>query len=365
MAKSRTALVFVLSGYGVETRGAELMVRELATRLAADHAVAVLGRGTAAPHAVPIRAIARDQRWTRALNRTPGVGHLLRVAQLDPLNWEWLSAMLSAWRWLRRHPCDVLIPEGGRWGGWLGRAWRARTGTPFLDIAHGAPSRWEVAAARQRPDVYVAPTRVGADDMVRRVPGLRTAVIPPGVDRSRFTPQGPRHALELERPVALAVGALEPVKRMDCAIDAVALRERGSLLLIGDGPLADELDARGQSRLGERRFRRVTATPAAMPDWYRSADLLVSPSRSEAFGLVYREAMACGLPIVTQDDPIRREVIGAGGVFCDAGVPAALADAIGAVVARPPVPVAGPDWDEVAEAYRRLIHGLRARRDGV
>ena len=35
--------------------------------------------------------------------------------------------------------------------------------------------------------------------------------------------------------------------------------------------------------------------------WYRSADVLIMPSRSESFGLVALEAAACGIPVVASD----------------------------------------------------------------
>lgn len=318
-------IVFVLSGYGREARGAERVVAGLVERLGEAYDIQVLGSGANAPGAVPLRFLSRENRWTRGLDRTPGLGHLARLFQLDPLNWEWLSCAWAARRWLLEHPCDLLVPEGGRWGGWLGCWARKRLGIPFVDISHGAPSRWEVAAARCRPDAYVAPTRVAEQAMREAVPGLKTHVLPPGVDTSLFNPEGPRRETGLQRPVALAVGALEPLKRMDLAIRAVAARGVGSLLLVGDGPQREELVGLGRELLGSERFQWRTATASEMPALYRSADLLVSTSRSEAFGLVYVEALACGLPVVTQDDAVRREVLGEEARYVDSEDPAVWA----------------------------------------
>ena len=139
--------------------------------------------------------------------------------------------------------------------------------------------------------------------------------------------------LGLDSPVTIAVGALEPLKRMDLAIRAVAARSTGSLLLAGDGPQRQELLALGQDLLGPARFQWRTATADEMPALYRSADLLVSASRSEAFGLVYLEALACGLPVVTQDDAVRREVLADAACYVDSEDPAAWAAQMEAALA--------------------------------
>ena len=344
-------IVFVLSGYGREARGAERIVAGLVERLGEAYDIRVLGSGSAAPGAVPLRFLSRDNRWTRRLDRIPGLGHLARLFQLDPLNWEWLSCAWAARRWLLENPCDLLVPEGGRWGGRLGRWARQRLGIPFVDIAHGAPSRWEVAAARCRPDAYVAPTRVAEQAMREVVPGLKAHVIPPGVDTRFFTPEGPRLETGLSRPVALAVGALEPLKRMDLAIRAVAARGAGSLLLVGDGPQREELTGLGRDLLGPGRFQWRTAAASEMPAVYRSADLLVSTSRSEAFGLVYVEALACGLPVVTQDDAVRREVLGAAARYVDSEDPTAWAGQMAAALSAAD-PVAAREQAQRYDAAR-------------
>ena len=50
--------------------------------------------------------------------------------------------------------------------------------------------------------------------------------------------------------------------------------------------------------------------------YYRAADMFIlTSSRSEAFGIAYLEAMACNLPVIATDDPIRREIIGPAGLF--------------------------------------------------
>lgn len=314
-------VVFVLSGYGRVQRGAERFVENLAVRLANRLEVVVLGSGTEAPCAVPLNFPTRDARWAVAANRCPGLGHFLRLFQLDPLNWEWLFCARAAQRWLLKNPCDLLVVEGGRWGGRLGRWAHQRFGIPVVDVAHGAPSRWETAAARAHPQTYVSLTQTMASVMQRQVPDLRVAVIPMGIDLHRFSPEGPRQALALERPITLAVGALEPLKRMGCLVEAVQRRGRGSLVILGRGPMERELAAQGKARLGAGRFLMASATQEELPAWYRAADVLALASISESFGLVYVEALACGLPVVTRGDELRREVLGDAATLLPAEIP--------------------------------------------
>ena len=76
-----------------------------------------------------------------------------------------------------------------------------------------------------------------------------------------------------------------------------------------------------------------------LPAWYGAADCFTLPSRTESFGLVYLEAMACGLPVVAPDDAVRREVIGDAGLLCDVTDAAAYSGALSAALAR--------DWGEL------------------
>jgi glycosyltransferase involved in cell wall biosynthesis len=70
-------------------------------------------------------------------------------------------------------------------------------------------------------------------------------------------------------------------------------------LLIGNGPLREELEAQSRS-LGIHDRVTILSGVADVVPYYHAADLFVLPSvnRSEAFGLVQLEAMACGKPVV-------------------------------------------------------------------
>jgi D-inositol-3-phosphate glycosyltransferase len=140
----------------------------------------------------------------------------------------------------------------------------------------------------------------------------RLCVSPPGVDHGIFRPGSraeARAALGLvgEGPIVLFVGRLQPLKGPDVALAAFARLEMpGSrLLVVGgpSGPHGEEEAARLRAAAAEVRLEdRVSFIPPVahreLAAYYRAADVLVVPSRSETFGLVAAEAQACGLPVV-------------------------------------------------------------------
>ncbi|WP_405754833.1 D-inositol-3-phosphate glycosyltransferase [Streptomyces sp. NBC_01411] len=147
---------------------------------------------------------------------------------------------------------------------------------------------------------------------------LRTDVVSPGVNTRIFRPGGgqqpARSRLGLPHGafVPLFAGRLQPLKAPDVLVRAVgeALRSapglRGRMVvpvvggLSGAGAAApDALHnlCRDQGVLDVMRFVPATSQ-GELADWYRAADVLVVPSRSESFGLVALEAQACGTPVL-------------------------------------------------------------------
>lgn len=113
-----------------------------------------------------------------------------------------------------------------------------------------------------------------------------------GVDTTLFRPlerAAERDFLNLPRPICIYVGRVAVEKNLEALLDADL---PGSTLIIGDGPDLSKLRSRYPGvhfagyRFGEELARHVAA-----------ADVFVFPSRTDTFGLVMLEAMACGTPV--------------------------------------------------------------------
>jgi D-inositol-3-phosphate glycosyltransferase len=168
-------------------------------------------------------------------------------------------------------------------------------------------------------DCVVAATPYEFDDLLEHYGASpeRMRVSPPGVDHHLFSP-GDR-ALSRERlglgdePIALFVGRIQAHKGIDTAIrmldeipSSVAAGEGPPQLIVVGGPSgidgADEVDhlhgLAADLGLSERVHFIAPQPHDQLAVFYRAADVLVMPSRSESFGLVAVEAQACGLPVV-------------------------------------------------------------------
>jgi len=165
-------------------------------------------------------------------------------------------------------------------------------------------------------DVITANSEVECDELVRHYGAdpARIEIVPPGVDRALFSPgpkAGARQALGLgDEPLLVFVGRIQALKGIDVAVEALAQLDddRSRLLIVGgssgaDGDAYVERIQRCIDRLGVRE--RVSMVPPqphhVLSTYYRAADLVIVPSRSESFGLVALEAAACGIPVVAAD----------------------------------------------------------------
>jgi glycosyltransferase involved in cell wall biosynthesis len=107
-----------------------------------------------------------------------------------------------------------------------------------------------------------------------------------GVDTNLFTPDAPAK-LDLPRPIFMTMGRVAVEKNLEAFL---ALELPGSKVVIGEGPQRAELERRYPQAifLGEKKGADLSSHLAA-------AD--VFPSRTDTFGVVQLEALACGTPV--------------------------------------------------------------------
>jgi glycosyltransferase involved in cell wall biosynthesis len=361
---SRPRIAFLLPGVGAVDRGAETFVLEVARRLQDEFEVTILCRGGANALCRRIRAIARDATiLTWSYDRSAIERKVRDRFFLDPANAESLSFTLCAFSHLWRDRYDLLLPINGVWGAMACGLLRRAHGTPFITVGQAGIGRPDLWQARQKPDIHVVLTEYARRWIAGLCPNLTVRVIPNGVDVTRFRPDLVPVPLPLERPLYLCVAAAESYKNIHLTIEAVSHLPRGSLVVLGTGPLRSELEAQGMRQLGPERFMGQAAPHADMPSYYAACDVftLVSEAECEGFGVAYVEAMACNKPIVATDDAMRAEIIGDAGILCNGhdvqAYATALEEAASPGFGDKPRKRAEQlfSWDMIALQYRQLI----------
>ena len=204
--------------------------------------------------------------------------------------------------------------------GWAARNYCVRHGLPFTTAYHtrfpeyvrarfGVPLSASYAVVRHfhnsAKTVMVATQSVENDLTARGFDHIRRWGR--GVDTKLFRP-GLGPVYDLPRPIHLYVGRLAVEKNVEAFL---SLDLPGSKVAVGDGPLADEL---------KRRFPDVlfpgTKLGEELAAHYADADVFVFPSRTDTFGLVLLEALACGLPIAAYPVAGPLDVLGGAVVGC-------------------------------------------------
>ena len=314
------------------------------------HAVEALGRGYVAAGAErllvipgPVDAVTSSEHGDVVQVRAPRVGSGYRLIVepwrvIDVLEqWRPTSVELSdkltllpVARWARRRDVGSVLISHERLDDMLA----LRTG---LDISAKASIKLLNRVLVRSFDAIVVTSRYAEGEFraVADAAGCPVTRVPLGVDLATFHPhEGPARADVLR---LAHVGRLSREKSPHLAVaTAVELHRRGvpvRLDVYGDGPHLDEL--RVLAGDAPVHFRGFVDGRAELNRAIASADVALSVCPGETFGLAVLEALASGTPVVTADRGGARELVDRHSGAWGTPDPAALADAVLRVAARP------------------------------
>jgi len=172
-------------------------------------------------------------------------------------------------------------------------------------------------------------------ESVLRAYGVDAKVCYLGVDTNLFRDLG----LPRERYIT-GLGSFDPIKRIELAVQAVALlpEPRPRLLWIGNSGKADYMKSLNElgTSLGVELDMRLNITDSEVVALFNKATLLLCTSRLEPFGFGVLEANACSLPVVAVKEGGFRETVqhGLNGFLVDTDA-RSIADAASQILANP------------------------------
>lgn len=215
-------------------------------------------------------ALAPYGRLKRLLTGMPRAQTKIHIATEGPLGW-------AARRYCRRHKIAFSTAYHTKF-------------PEYIAARAPIPLAWSYALMRRfhRASVSV----MVATDSLRRLlesqgfENLHTWTR--GVDTDLFQPRAPM-PVNLPKPIAVYVGRVAVEKNIEAFLEADF---PGSKLVVGDGPALDALKAKYPAA----RFVGAQSGEQ-LARYYSTGDVFVFPSRTDTFGLVMLEALACGVPV--------------------------------------------------------------------
>jgi len=264
---------------------------------------------------------------------------------------------------LRRHRPDAAIVVDG--------LFVAQTGQPLpagvIALLHEAPA---TAAWAEEPLAAIAtsaPTAAAVRSAARAV-----AIVRPGLDACFVPPAPPRRRANRLR--IACVGTIRPAKGQLLLVESLAAlpapRPDIEVVLLGDERTCPDHAACVRAAAGGVPLRWLGCLrPDQVASELQRADLLVSASRQESFGMAVAEAAACGTPVLAFDTGEIRSFVrdGRNGWLVDARADAtvfaaALAQLLGDPSALAAATLAAErpalgDWPTVAQEFLRACQG--------
>lgn len=218
--------------------------------------------------------------------------------------------------------------------GWSTRRWCMTNDVPFTTAFHTRFPDYASVRTGLSPDFFWPVMRrfhAPSQAVLSATPRLSEELASRGIIHTRPWTRGidtgifrtglaPHPALaNLPRPILLSVGRVAIEKNLESFLNEEVA---GTKVVVGDGPALDEL----KRRYPDAVFTG-SLTGGELAQAYAAADVFVFPSKTDTFGLVMIEALACSVPVAGYPVPGPLDVIGADG----RGPQGELARPVGAV----------------------------------
>lgn len=321
-------ILFFHRWVGVHYGGTERQINEIASFLGKQgHEVSILTREG------PLVQELRESYTVYTVSRNPG------ESDFSYEDWRvYLHTFLYMWKTffkllsLRfKGRCFDIISVHFATESLVAQVFRFFTRTPFLFVLAGYTDL-EAKLARSA-DLTVAISRHEIEECYKHY-GYRPVLNSIGINLNDFARRGSQIGIRSSDPgrkVVLTVCRLEPRKDLVTLLDAVRiLKNEGAkylkFLIVGDGISQEGLNQYSRKlALTDVVEFAGRANQQDLARYYFSSDMFVLPTLYEGFGIVYLEAMAAGLPIISTRVGAVPEVVGDSGILIEPKNPALLA----------------------------------------
>lgn len=363
---------FLIPRLGIVDRGAEIFVYELAKNLCSDFRITIWVRKSAQPSALisdlekrgvlveSVNSISDDHWLARSLHAFKPLQPIVEKFHLTPFEIEMLVFSFVCLPHLVQTQIDILFPANGFWGVLVCYLVRLMRKIPFVYTSLGGI---EPLTAKLKPNIYITINQGIKRWLKKYYPHLYVVFISTGVDLNKFKPLGKKAEINLPPPVFITVSALIPSKRVDLTIQAVAALEKGSLLIVGDGPLKPKLAEMAQKYLGRNRFLFQRVGYDELDKYYRAADVFTHSAPGElGWSIVILEALATNLPVVANSEENLKKLLNNTGVFCDVTDIDAYSQALRQALHLRPIrsrkAVEKFSWGKISGKYKKILDDL-------
>lgn len=291
--------------------------------------------------------------WSNLENKNT----ILRKLYLDYWSFNILKFNLLIITKLIKFSPNIILATDGGWESRVMRIFTWLMGSKLVIAGQAGIGFDEYNNIYSFPDTFIALTSKAKNWAKKYNPFMKVVRIPNAVDTTVFRPVRKKKYRNI-----LSVGALEKGKRMDSIIEAVSNIKNCKLAIIGSGKEKSYLKKLAKDLEVNLQIKSVPHEEIYKE--YQKADLFISASKSYyAFEIVIIEAMACNLPIVANDDDIRREIVGKAGILSNPEIIERFVEDIKRALSAewrdiPRKQSQKFNWETVSEKYKKLFNSL-------